>query len=963
MRTNRMAILCISLGLISFTNIVLAQSPEASAVQNNLGQNTAGERAMEFHAIHRQTGEPLPNVAFTVLVTTDNYKRRETWDEKTDSQGFCKIKLPNFPIETLRFYPNKEGFVPLWVMWKGIPTPPELPRVFTVAMEPSTTIGGIVRNERGEPIEGVAVGVYYRTDDPDAAENVRVDIMIDNAHSTDIKTDDTGRWTFDKMPAKINKDELRIFLTHPHYLSDHLLPAHIPLPITQQPSIESLRDLSAVMVMKAGLEVTGKVTDKRGNPIAGAKIYDTEDYWWRSTKPFAETDARGQFQANTKPGASIWTVQAPGYAPDLKVMGIIAGMPPVEIHLEPGRIIEGKVTDQAGKPVEGAWVSAEQWRRNRRRLHLMAKTDAGGNFRITDAPADEVTFDIGKEGYMALEKYAMRAGERKYDITLRPTLKVRGTVVDAQTGQPINKFTVTNGFDHEDGRAPQWEEQGVRTFTGGQYEMEYMQEIFTYRIRIDAEGYQSAVSDCIRPSEIQESNIVRDFKLDKAAAVTVMVQSPDGRPLPGADVVIATGWLRIVNGKIDSRLSEQNLILQTNVNGRFHFVPPVSPYAIVVLSERGYAKIMPQEFKASQNITLSPWGRIEGTLRIGAQPGVDKLVIFLSGSGREPEQPRINFEYEVQTDEDGHFAFPHVLPGEGTVARSTPLDDRARRYSHHISVEVKSGQATRVQIGGTGRPVIGKIVIPDMIQNVFDWQYTDRSLRISSPINPPYIVLPLDCDKDGSFRVEDVPAGEYCIYIYAYGPPPDSQSRRGERIGVLTHPFNIPEMPGGRSDEPLDLGVLEMEVIGKSALMQSLVGKPLPELDGIKIDLLPTQLKDKIILVCFWDMNQRPSRNCITQLAKQAEQLEEKGIVVAAVQASKVDKDKLDEWVKKNNIPFPVGMITGDAEKVRFNWSVKSLPWLILTDDKHAVVSEGFQFGDLDNQLEKGGREKPGNDI
>jgi len=83
---------------------------------------------MGFHAIHRQTGEPLPDVTLTVKVSTDNYKKQESWDDKTDSQGFCRIKLPDFQIETLRLYPNKDGFVPLFIMWRGIPTPPELPK-------------------------------------------------------------------------------------------------------------------------------------------------------------------------------------------------------------------------------------------------------------------------------------------------------------------------------------------------------------------------------------------------------------------------------------------------------------------------------------------------------------------------------------------------------------------------------------------------------------------------------------------------------------------------------------------------------------------------------------------------------------------------------------------------------------------------------------------------------------------
>ncbi len=140
------------------------------------------------------------------------------------------------------------------------------------------------------------------------------------------------------------------------------------------------------------------------------------------------------------------------------------------------------------------------------------------------------------------------------------------------------------------------------------------------------------------------------------------------------------------------------------------------------------------------------------------------------------------------------------------------------------------------------------------------------------------------------------------------------------------------------------------------AMVVSLVNRALPDSEGIKIDLAADQVKDKMILVCFFDMNQRPSRNCITQLAEQAEQLMQKGIAVVAVQASKVDKNTLAEWVKANNVPFPVGMVQGDEEQTCFTWGVKSLPWLILTNRKRIVVSEGFGLGDLDNQLKQAGR-------
>jgi len=145
-------------------------------------------------------------------------------------------------------------------------------------------------------------------------------------------------------------------------------------------------------------------------------------------------------------------------------------------------------------------------------------------------------------------------------------------------------------------------------------------------------------------------------------------------------------------------------------------------------------------------------------------------------------------------------------------------------------------------------------------------------------------------------------------------------------------------------------GVTSLDGFGEEAL-NPLVGKPLPELKDLKIDLSSADANDKMILVCFWDMQQRPSRNCIKELAKQAKQLKPKGVTVVAVQASKIDENKINEWVKKNNIPFPVGIIQDDEEKICFTWGIRSLPWLILTDREHVVRSEGFALTELDEAI------------
>jgi hypothetical protein len=131
----------------------------------------------------------------------------------------------------------------------------------------------------------------------------------------------------------------------------------------------------------------------------------------------------------------------------------------------------------------------------------------------------------------------------------------------------------------------------------------------------------------------------------------------------------------------------------------------------------------------------------------------------------------------------------------------------------------------------------------------------------------------------------------------------------------------------------------------------SLIGKPLPALGGLRLSPVPGALSNGMILVCFFDLEERPSRHCITQLVKQAEDLKAKGLFVAAVQASTVDPSTLEGFVKTEKIPFPVGKIEAEEEKTRFNWGLKSLPWLILTDREHFVRAEGFPPGELSDKL------------
>jgi hypothetical protein len=130
-----------------------------------------------------------------------------------------------------------------------------------------------------------------------------------------------------------------------------------------------------------------------------------------------------------------------------------------------------------------------------------------------------------------------------------------------------------------------------------------------------------------------------------------------------------------------------------------------------------------------------------------------------------------------------------------------------------------------------------------------------------------------------------------------------------------------------------------------------LTGKALPEFADIGVSFAPEQARDRRVLVCFWDVQQRPSRHYIAKLAEKAGFLADKGITVLCVHASRGEAKTVDDWVKEFNIPFPAVPMAADPEKARLAWGVKSLPWLILTNREHIVEANGFSLVDLDERI------------
>jgi hypothetical protein len=130
----------------------------------------------------------------------------------------------------------------------------------------------------------------------------------------------------------------------------------------------------------------------------------------------------------------------------------------------------------------------------------------------------------------------------------------------------------------------------------------------------------------------------------------------------------------------------------------------------------------------------------------------------------------------------------------------------------------------------------------------------------------------------------------------------------------------------------------------------SLLGKELPSFEGISFSA-PTPTKGKAILLCYVDLEQRPSRHAIRELIAQSELLMSHSMELILIQSSNMSPETLKEWREKLKIRFGIGTIMGDSDTLRWSWGVRSLPWPILTDRNHIVTAEGFSLNELEDKI------------
>jgi len=768
------------------------------------------------------------------VVTVDVGRLNSSRSATTDASGSVTLQAASSPTGKHTLRVTKEAMVTA-----NLPSflGRKLPKAVTLIR--GARYGGVVRDEDGKAIGSVSVTIRANPTRHSGGPRGHAVVL----------TDAEGRWRTRPLPRAA--EAVSITLRHPAYVSGS----------TTAPPLEKLHNGTAGLVMRRGVPLRGLVVGPDGRPVAGVQVRQGKNRWSMDTAQL--TDAQGHFAfPHTEPGKTTLTVLRDGFAPAMPTIQVATGMAAAIIQLDEASTIRGRVVDSDGTPVTKTAVAVQTWRGGYG-IEWNTQSDAEGRFAWHNAPRDTVLFNFHKTGHMRLSRHPLTASAEELVVTMPVALCITGTITDAETGKPVTQCVLLPGSPEfrgpGDKRPPRmkWERNQLQACTDGRYEATFAFGRESRTLRIEAPGYLPGVSRVFR---FDEGAQTLDFQLRKGAGIEGTVHQPDGKVAVGAKVYLVkpNTYLEIGNGFPEVMVTGPTV--ETKADGRYWFPAEEGNWLLVALHKSGYVEADPASHNLAPDLRLAAWGRVEGRYRVGRAPAKGRKVLIVPVSVRAyaPTSCHVEYSLKATTDEQGQFTMEHMPPGKGVAMTWVTTGGGGETYGRRERFEVAPGGTARVVFGGTGRPVVGQLVLPEGATAKVAWELSDGSARghlgvdIIKPMPPEWLAkLPpaergkrfgewrrtaegrayltaltrhararqeaksnagtltrhyrFSVQADGSFRIEDLPTGVYGLSSTIRAPSAQA-GHTPTQIGSVQHAFTIREMEGGRSDEPLDLG-------------------------------------------------------------------------------------------------------------------------------------------------------------
>jgi len=877
--------------------IVIAPGP-AGAQRAPIRVNSPNAESATQHdhdmtvTVQSPEGRPLAGATVTgPFLRSSRPEAAQAGEPVTDERGqaLVRFSFPFAQLPNVNLTVRHPDYATREIVWSGEPPAvvQGLPTNYTVKLAPLITVGGIVRNDQGQPLPDVQVAFFGRS--TSIGYDGRISVRVQENSSLPlsgpdaVKTDRNGVWVRKDFPADLT--ELAIEVLRPGGAGTQFGTGRPGMMGGGELSLESLRQTNAVLIVPDGVSVRGIVVDERGQPVPGITMMERGGSMMRYYYFTNGTD--GRFELTHRVSADLLLgIRSPQHAAQ-SVPVLLEGKAPPEIRivLTKARPMRLRIVGDQDEPIPAARVQTLDYRNRGLLLDWSESTDADGRVVWTNAPNQTMVMMVTAPNYPP-RQIRLKARDEEIVVRMRQapaeSIQVRVTVVEAGNGRAIAGATVRRGFRYGDDT-----EEWGKTDANGRFQAALTAKDMTqsydrqsFAISALAEGYSLWSSE--ERFMFAEGDLELTMELKKSRPPAGIVLQPDGQPAVNAKVALNPTQNPLYSYQAgDFQSGGQGVqYTRTAQDGSFRFTAAAEDNPLVITHPTGFAALTIEELLASGKVPLQPWAQVEGVLRSSGKPVPRERVVIRSPlSWMSVESYR--FMYSTTTDKSGRFAFTNVVPGEHLLYRMPRVVNGPNTESHRLAFTVKPGETKRIDYTFGGRVVTGFVNADGPV----DWTLDAHVLvakQGTAPREPAYYGLggqagykkarrayvnspavldferkqqqfQLLFDADGNFRVEDVPPGNYELRVQVSQPPPPNQARSrgysGERrpIGNL---YKEVIVPPGEAGSKVDLGTFELAVQLPPSERTPPISFQTTTLDGQRLDL--TVLRGRPVVLAFW---------------------------------------------------------------------------------------------------------------
>ncbi|MBN1257602.1 MAG: carboxypeptidase regulatory-like domain-containing protein, partial [Planctomycetes bacterium] len=653
---------------------------------------------------------------------------------------------------------------------------------------------------------------------------------------------------------------------------------------------------------------------------------------YRIEHVITKTDAEGKFKfANIPVDAKAeFIVKAPGKAGIFTMKNpqgefkctYAAGQEDIKIVLPPEAVIEGKVVvKESGQPRAGIEIIAMKDPPASATTPSRAVSAEDGSFKITNLEESKYKLTLipstneTPEWITTPVMVETKAGETKADIKIELE---KGVVFEVVVTAEADNAPLSGAQVSVYREAPQEYFAGMTDKEGiarirllpGEYRLNY----------IGKEGYLN-----YQPNEqitlVAGETTRKEAQLKVQPKITGTIMNPDGKPLAGVNIKI------LPSGGQGATTDKEGKF--TTTAQRWGGMEDMQLILVARDQKNNLAATYAIEDEAKPiELNLAPAATFTGQVTDeNDKPLPDAQVYIMLNSGRYGSTLT---QGRIKVDAEGRYELNAIPTGYRYDVNAQAEGYGQARTNHQLAED----EAEKIELETLVLPmailsISGTVVDADdkLVEGAEVYVYGDKQPHRQA-----------QTDKEGKFKIDNIVAGELQVNAHLRGGNNQNGMVRAQG-GDTEIKVVLGQYPGQRPQVPE---------------ATSLLGKPLPSLEDFGLQPASELAQGKRVVICFWDMEQRPSRRMITILAGRAEELAQKNVILLSVQGALADEADVQDWAEQAGVTIPIGKVPEEKikrDKLLRSWGVSSMPWLIVVDEGHIVRREGITLEQFDALL------------